>query len=81
MLLNFQHACSDKPQHETFNPERTALQKYEDFDYQPLYFVTDSILDAVIKLRYPLILLLLIKEFSFYYSDYFLLSTLWFIKN
>ncbi|CAG9539128.1 unnamed protein product [Cercopithifilaria johnstoni] len=45
------HACSDKPQHETFDPQRTALQKYEDFDYQPLYFVTDSIFDAVIKLR------------------------------
>uniref|UniRef100_A0A0R3RJN0 BH4_AAA_HYDROXYL_2 domain-containing protein n=1 Tax=Elaeophora elaphi TaxID=1147741 RepID=A0A0R3RJN0_9BILA len=45
------HACSDKPRHEAFDPQRTALQKYEDFDYQPLYFVTDSIFDAVIKMR------------------------------
>ncbi|EFO26336.1 tryptophan hydroxylase 1 [Loa loa] len=45
------HACSDKPQHEVFNPQRAALQKYEDFDYQPLYFVADSIFDAVTKLR------------------------------
>uniref|UniRef100_A0AAF5PX54 Biopterin-dependent aromatic amino acid hydroxylase family profile domain-containing protein n=1 Tax=Wuchereria bancrofti TaxID=6293 RepID=A0AAF5PX54_WUCBA len=45
------HACSDKPQHEAFDPQRTALQKYEDFDYQPLYFVADSIFDAVTKLR------------------------------
>ncbi|VDM28509.1 unnamed protein product [Toxocara canis] len=27
------------------------MQKYEDADYQPLYFVADSILEAMIKLR------------------------------
>ncbi|KAM3718762.1 Tyrosine 3-monooxygenase [Dirofilaria immitis] len=45
------HACSDKPQHEAFDPQRTALQHYEDSDYQPLYFVADSVIDAVAKLR------------------------------
>ncbi|VDP21253.1 unnamed protein product, partial [Onchocerca flexuosa] len=49
------HACSDKPQHEAFDPQRTALQPYEDSDYQPLYFVADSIFDATIKLRYRFI--------------------------
>ncbi|VBB32496.1 unnamed protein product, partial [Acanthocheilonema viteae] len=45
------HACSDKPRHEPFDPQRTALQNYEDSDYQSLYFVTDSIFDALTKLR------------------------------
>ncbi|VDN07385.1 unnamed protein product [Thelazia callipaeda] len=45
------HACSDKPHHEEFDPQRTALQKYEDSDYQPLYFVANSISDAMTKLR------------------------------
>ncbi|VDK19620.1 unnamed protein product [Anisakis simplex] len=45
------HACSDKPDHRPFDPETTALQKVEDADYQPLYFVADSIIDAMIKLR------------------------------
>uniref|UniRef100_A0A915Q428 Biopterin-dependent aromatic amino acid hydroxylase family profile domain-containing protein n=1 Tax=Setaria digitata TaxID=48799 RepID=A0A915Q428_9BILA len=46
------HACSDKPIHEEFDPQRAAVQKYEDSDYQPLYFVADSIFDAVTKLRH-----------------------------
>ncbi|KHN84002.1 Tyrosine 3-monooxygenase [Toxocara canis] len=45
------HSCSDAPEHRAFDPETTALQKYEDADYQPLYFVADSILEAMIKLR------------------------------
>ncbi|VDM91631.1 unnamed protein product [Onchocerca ochengi] len=45
------HACSDEPQHVTFDPQRTALQPYKDSNYQPLYFVVDSIYDATIKLR------------------------------
>ncbi|VDM92031.1 unnamed protein product [Litomosoides sigmodontis] len=47
------HACSDKPKHEAFDPQRTGMQNYEDFEYQPLYFVADSIIDAVIKLKKP----------------------------
>ncbi|CAI5441914.1 unnamed protein product [Caenorhabditis angaria] len=45
------HACSDAPQHKDFDPMVTAVQKYEDSDYQPLYFVADSIHDALSKLR------------------------------
>lgn len=46
-----QHACSDTPDHKDFEPTITAVQKYEDDDYQPLYFVANSIQDALIKLR------------------------------
>uniref|UniRef100_A0A915ACC1 Biopterin-dependent aromatic amino acid hydroxylase family profile domain-containing protein n=1 Tax=Parascaris univalens TaxID=6257 RepID=A0A915ACC1_PARUN len=45
------HSCSEAPEHRAFDPEVTALQKYEDADYQPLYFVAESITDAMIKLR------------------------------
>ncbi|WKX94748.1 hypothetical protein Q1695_011762 [Nippostrongylus brasiliensis] len=45
------HACSDKPEHLDFDPVKTAMQKYEDSDYQPLYFVARSIQDALVKLR------------------------------
>ncbi|CAJ0607751.1 unnamed protein product [Cylicocyclus nassatus] len=46
-----EHACSDKPEHRDFDPAITAVQKYEDSDYQPLYFVANSIQDALYKLR------------------------------
>ena len=46
-----QHACSDVPDHKDFDPVVTAVQKYEDDDYQPLYFVANNIQDALIKLR------------------------------
>ncbi|VDM58026.1 unnamed protein product [Angiostrongylus costaricensis] len=46
-----QHACSDKPEHRDFDPAVTAVQQYEDSDYQPLYFVAHSIQDALLKLR------------------------------
>ncbi|PAV57132.1 hypothetical protein WR25_26153 [Diploscapter pachys] len=45
------HACSDVPEHKEFDPAITAVQKYEDSDYQPLYFVANSIQDALMKLR------------------------------
>ncbi|KAK6010950.1 Biopterin-dependent aromatic amino acid hydroxylase, partial [Ostertagia ostertagi] len=40
----------DKPEHREFDPATTAVQKYEDSDYQPLYFVAQSIQDALSKL-------------------------------
>jgi len=46
-----QHACSDVPAHAPFDPYVTAVQKYEDSDYQPLYFVAKSMSDAMAKLR------------------------------
>uniref|UniRef100_A0A914BYH3 Biopterin-dependent aromatic amino acid hydroxylase family profile domain-containing protein n=1 Tax=Acrobeloides nanus TaxID=290746 RepID=A0A914BYH3_9BILA len=46
-----QHACSDAPSHEPFDPEVTALRTYEDSEYQPVYFVAESIQDAMERLR------------------------------
>uniref|UniRef100_A0A1I8AR75 BH4_AAA_HYDROXYL_2 domain-containing protein n=1 Tax=Steinernema glaseri TaxID=37863 RepID=A0A1I8AR75_9BILA len=45
------HACSDTPEHRAFEPATTALQPYEDVDYQPIYFVAKSIFDAMSRLR------------------------------
>ncbi|GMR39683.1 hypothetical protein PMAYCL1PPCAC_09878, partial [Pristionchus mayeri] len=46
-----QHACSEVPEHREFIPAETAMQKYEDDDYQPLYYVADGIEEALGKLR------------------------------
>lgn len=53
----FQHACSDAPDHKDFDPKVTALQAYEDSDYQPLYFVAENIQDALVKLRYGVLII------------------------
>ncbi|KAI6226226.1 Tryptophan hydroxylase 1 [Aphelenchoides fujianensis] len=45
-----QHACSEAPDHEEFEPKVAALRTYEDSDYQPLYFVANSIGDAMQRL-------------------------------
>uniref|UniRef100_A0A914LWM6 Biopterin-dependent aromatic amino acid hydroxylase family profile domain-containing protein n=2 Tax=Meloidogyne TaxID=189290 RepID=A0A914LWM6_MELIC len=41
------YACSNEPEHEPFNPEITSLRPYVDSDYQPVYFVADSIKKAL----------------------------------
>lgn len=45
------HALSDKPEHRPFDPATTALQPYQDQEYQPVYFVADSIEDMKDKFR------------------------------
>lgn len=45
------HALSDKPEHRPFDPASTALQPYQDQEYQPVYFVADSIEDMKEKFR------------------------------
>ncbi|XP_077530422.1 tyrosine hydroxylase ple [Haemaphysalis longicornis] len=45
------HALSGKPAVLPFEPERTAVQKYQDLEYQDTYFLADSFLDAREKLR------------------------------
>lgn len=45
------HALSDKPEHRPFDPASTALQSYQDQEYQPVYFVADSIEDMKEKFR------------------------------
>lgn len=45
------HALSDKCEHRPFDPSTTALQKYQDQEYQPIYYVAESFEDAKEKFR------------------------------
>ncbi|XP_018570142.1 tyrosine 3-monooxygenase [Anoplophora glabripennis] len=45
------HALSDKPEHRPFDPASTAVQPYQDQEYQPVYYVADSIEDMKDKFR------------------------------
>lgn len=47
-LLN---AMSDKPELRPFEPAQTAVQAYQDQDYQPIYYVAESFEDAKEKFR------------------------------
>ena len=45
------HAISDKPEHRPFEPAKTAIQPYQDQEYQPIYYVAESFEDAKDKFR------------------------------
>ncbi|XP_046666946.1 tyrosine 3-monooxygenase [Homalodisca vitripennis] len=45
------HAISDKPEHRPFDPSVTAVQPYQDQEYQPIYYVAESFEDAKEKFR------------------------------
>ncbi|CRK95715.1 CLUMA_CG009172, isoform A [Clunio marinus] len=45
------HAVSDKPEHRPFDPAKTAIQSYQDQEYQPIYYVAESFEDAKEKFR------------------------------
>lgn len=45
------HAISDKPEHRPFEPALTAVQSYQDQEYQPIYYVAESFEDAKDKFR------------------------------
>ncbi|CAG7820861.1 unnamed protein product [Allacma fusca] len=46
-----QHALSDKPEHRKFDPKVTAIQPYQDQDYQDVYFVAESFNEVKDKFR------------------------------
>ncbi|CAL8079167.1 unnamed protein product [Orchesella dallaii] len=46
-----EHALSDKPEHRNFDPKLTAVQAYQDQDYQDIYFVADCFTDVQEKFR------------------------------
>ncbi|XP_073460809.1 tyrosine 3-monooxygenase isoform X2 [Aquarana catesbeiana] len=45
------HSLSDEPEVRPFDPDEAALQPYQDQNYQPVYFVSESFFDAKAKLR------------------------------
>ncbi|XP_044731766.1 tyrosine 3-monooxygenase isoform X2 [Chrysoperla carnea] len=45
------HALSDKPELRAFEPSKTAIQPYQDQEYQPIYYVAESFEDAKDKFR------------------------------
>lgn len=45
------HCLTDKPERRPFDPEKAAVQKYQDQDYQELYFVADSFEEARSQLK------------------------------
>lgn len=47
-----EHALSDKPEHRNFDPRTTAIQAYQDQDYQDIYFVAETFEDMKEKFRY-----------------------------
>ncbi|KAJ1952677.1 phosphatidate phosphatase pah1 [Dipsacomyces acuminosporus] len=46
-----EYALTEKPERRSFEPSKTALQKYPITEFQPVYFVADSFRDATNKLR------------------------------
>uniref|UniRef100_A0A8C5TWL1 Tyrosine 3-monooxygenase n=1 Tax=Malurus cyaneus samueli TaxID=2593467 RepID=A0A8C5TWL1_9PASS len=45
------HSLSDEPEVRDFDPDAAAVQPYQDQTYQPVYFVSESFIDAKNKLR------------------------------
>ncbi len=45
------HALSGVPELKAFEADSTAVQEYQDEDYQPIYFVTESFEDAKTRMR------------------------------
>uniref|UniRef100_A0A8C3KDL1 Tyrosine hydroxylase n=1 Tax=Calidris pygmaea TaxID=425635 RepID=A0A8C3KDL1_9CHAR len=50
-LFSTSHSLSDEPEVRDFDPDAAAVQPYQDQNYQPVYFVSESFSDAKSKLR------------------------------
>ena len=52
-MLNFKlkYALSGKPELKEFDPSKTSVQEYQDEDYQPIYFITESFEKAKEQLK------------------------------
>uniref|UniRef100_A0A8C8ALZ3 Tyrosine 3-monooxygenase n=1 Tax=Otus sunia TaxID=257818 RepID=A0A8C8ALZ3_9STRI len=50
-LFSSSHSLSDEPEVRDFDPDAAAVQPYQDQNYQPVYFVSESFSDAKSKLR------------------------------
>ncbi|XP_054721981.1 tyrosine 3-monooxygenase-like [Uloborus diversus] len=46
-----EHSLSSKPEHRIFDPEKAAVQPYQDQDYQDIYYVAETFDDAKEKFR------------------------------
>ncbi|KAJ2716185.1 hypothetical protein H4R19_000788 [Coemansia spiralis] len=46
-----EYALTEAPETRPFDPSKTGLQKYPTTEFQPVYFVVDSLRDAAVKLR------------------------------
>nr|XP_042906248.1 tyrosine 3-monooxygenase-like isoform X2 [Parasteatoda tepidariorum] len=46
-----QHSLSNKPEHRIFDPEKAAVQPYQDQDYQDIYYVAESFEDVKEKFK------------------------------
>ena len=47
LSFNTQHALGGVPERRPFEPKQVAVQKFDDDDYQPVYYVADSVEDAM----------------------------------
>ncbi|KAI6184402.1 Tryptophan hydroxylase 1 [Aphelenchoides bicaudatus] len=61
-----QHACSDVPEHEKFDPKVAAVRPYEDSDYQPCYFVAERLTQKAFRLCETSTTILLLKQSANY---------------
>lgn len=62
------HCLSDAPERRPFDPEKAAVQPYQDVEYQQLYFVADSFDQAREQLR-QYVHTKLPRKFEVYYDS------------